>query len=119
MRMVVKIVLALNPMSDLNLAVTSCRHCQHYQGEGRRGGHCQQLGAQVQGAWKSCSLAIPPFSPSWETPQPLVLVKPESILLDEVSAPDETLTLPEPLPILLSEHLVQRHNRDNAELVEL
>lgn len=45
--------------------ISSCRHCQFYQSEGRRGGHCQQLGVPVQGGWKTCSLAIPPFSPSW------------------------------------------------------
>ncbi|EKF03574.1 hypothetical protein FDUTEX481_02479 [Tolypothrix sp. PCC 7601] len=28
---------------------------------------CQQLGAPVQGSWKACSLALPPFAPSWET----------------------------------------------------
>jgi hypothetical protein len=28
---------------------------------------CQQLGARVQAGWKACSLALPPFAPSWET----------------------------------------------------
>ncbi|MDX2216646.1 MAG: hypothetical protein SFY66_25505 [Oculatellaceae cyanobacterium bins.114] len=53
-------------MNTPNLGVSVCRHCQYYRAEGRRGGYCQQLCAEVQGAWKSCSLAIPPFAPNWE-----------------------------------------------------
>lgn len=29
--------------------------------EGRRGGQCGRFGVSVQGNWKSCPLAIPPF----------------------------------------------------------
>jgi hypothetical protein len=54
------------PMNPHNCAVSTCRHCQFYQLEGRRGGYCQQLGVPVQSSWKSCSLAIPPFAPTWE-----------------------------------------------------
>jgi hypothetical protein len=43
-----------------------CRHCRHYRPEGRRGGHCGLLGADVQGDWAACHLAVPPFAPSWE-----------------------------------------------------
>jgi hypothetical protein len=53
-------------MRKVNGGVSACRHCQYYLAEGRRGGQCQQLGAPVQGAWKACPLAIPPFAPSWE-----------------------------------------------------
>jgi hypothetical protein len=53
-------------MNTSKVGVSSCRHCQYYRAEGRRGGHCQQLGAQVQGGWRACSLAIPPFAPAWE-----------------------------------------------------
>jgi hypothetical protein len=28
---------------------------------------CQQLGAPVKASWNACSLALPPFAPSWET----------------------------------------------------
>ena len=28
---------------------------------------CQQFGSPVQAGWKACSLALPPFAPSWET----------------------------------------------------
>ena len=54
-------------MSNFEPVVSVCRHCQSYRLEGRRGGHCGQLGSLVQGAWKACSLAIPPFAPSWES----------------------------------------------------
>ncbi|MEB3209902.1 MAG: hypothetical protein VKL39_01045 [Leptolyngbyaceae bacterium] len=53
-------------MTTINPSVSVCRHCQHYRLEGRRGGHCQQLGAPVQARWKSCRLAVPAFAPSWE-----------------------------------------------------
>lgn len=53
-------------MKPVNEVTSSCRHCQSYQSEGRRGGHCQQLGVPVQGGWKACSLAVAPFAASWE-----------------------------------------------------
>ncbi len=28
---------------------------------------CQQLGVPVKAGWKACSLALPPFAPSWES----------------------------------------------------
>jgi hypothetical protein len=54
-------------MKPNKFLTSACRYCRHYQPEGRRGGMCQQLGAPVQGTWKACSLALPPFAPSWET----------------------------------------------------
>ncbi|HEY9816884.1 MAG TPA: hypothetical protein V6D20_13960 [Candidatus Obscuribacterales bacterium] len=48
-------------------SVSACRHCQHYVTEGRRGGQCQQLGSPVKGSWRACSLALPPFAPTWES----------------------------------------------------
>ncbi|MGB3492818.1 MAG: hypothetical protein WBA57_08820 [Elainellaceae cyanobacterium] len=56
-------------MTPLNSAVSVCRNCQHYAGQGRRGGQCNRLGAPVSGSWSSCSLAIPPFAPTWEMPE--------------------------------------------------
>lgn len=47
--------------------INSCRNCRHFAPQGRRGGVCQQLGAPVRGGWKACSLAVPPFAPSWES----------------------------------------------------
>ncbi|NJN23624.1 MAG: hypothetical protein HC810_03515 [Acaryochloridaceae cyanobacterium RL_2_7] len=43
-------------------APLACRHCRHYQFEGRRGGQCQQLGVPVKGEWQPCSLITPNFS---------------------------------------------------------
>ncbi|BAY27914.1 hypothetical protein NIES2100_77410 [Calothrix sp. NIES-2100] len=54
-------------MKPNKFLTSACRYCRHYQPEGRRGGTCQQLGAPVQGTWKACSLALPPFAPSWES----------------------------------------------------
>lgn len=53
-------------MSHLASQVSVCRRCHFYNSEGRRGGSCQRLSVQVQGNWKSCQLAIPPFAPTWE-----------------------------------------------------
>lgn len=53
-------------MKTSNCQSSSCRHCRFYTPEGRRGGNCQQLGVLVRGGWKACSLALPPFAPSWE-----------------------------------------------------
>lgn len=52
-------------MAPLKNSSSCCRHCRHYQPEGRRGGHCQQLGVQVQGSWDACSLACLAFTSSW------------------------------------------------------
>ena len=54
-------------MKPNNFLTSACRYCRHYKPEGRRGGMCQQLGAPVQASWKACTLALPPFAPSWET----------------------------------------------------
>lgn len=53
-------------MKAIKLLASSCRSCRYYSPEGRRGGACQQLGVPVRGNWKSCSLSLPPFAPSWE-----------------------------------------------------
>lgn len=34
---------------------------------------CQQLGVPVKANWKACSLALPPFAPSWESLEQLWL----------------------------------------------
>ena len=51
-------------MKTLNLPISSCRFCQYYQSEGRRGGMCQQLGVPVRATWKACACAMPTFSSS-------------------------------------------------------
>ena len=54
-------------MKTIKSLTSACRYCRYYNPQGRRGGVCQQLGAPVQGNWKACSLAIPPFAPSGES----------------------------------------------------
>jgi hypothetical protein len=54
-------------MKNIKSFTSACRYCRHYQPEGRRGGTCGQLGAPVQGSWKACCFALPPFTPSWES----------------------------------------------------
>ena len=46
------------------LLTSVCRYCSYYKPQGRRGGMCKQLGVPVQGKWKACVLATPPFSSS-------------------------------------------------------
>ncbi|MBV8885241.1 MAG: hypothetical protein JO235_14770 [Chroococcidiopsidaceae cyanobacterium CP_BM_RX_35] len=52
-------------MKPLNFLTSACRYCRFYQPEGRRGGVCLSLGVPVQGCWKACVLAKPPFAPTW------------------------------------------------------
>lgn len=85
-------------MKSLNEAISACRHCRFYQSEGRRGGGCQQLGVPVQGSWKACSLAIPPFATDWKKLAEITDWQPSSsnpadVVTSEVALP--TLTLPE------------------------
>lgn len=53
-------------MNTLTYGTSACQFCRYYQLQGRRGGMCQQLGVPVKAGWKACSLALPPFAPSWE-----------------------------------------------------
>ncbi|MCU0542845.1 MAG: hypothetical protein MUE44_11715 [Oscillatoriaceae cyanobacterium Prado104] len=63
---------------------SACRQCRHYTPEGRRGGLCQRLNVPVQSQWTACSLAAPPFAPSWENIETISLW------------PEKSVTLPEP-----------------------
>ena len=54
-------------MKTATYAISACQFCRYYELQGRRGGTCQQLGVPVKAGWKACSLALPPFAPSWET----------------------------------------------------
>lgn len=60
-------------MTTFNLT-SACRYCRYYQPEGRRGGICQQLGVPVKACWKSCAMAIPPFT-SWESVRDFVFLE--------------------------------------------
>jgi hypothetical protein len=73
--------MALNPVTS------ACKSCRFYTPEGRRGGNCQQLGVPVRGVWKACSLALPPFAPSWES-------------LEEIfNLPSEVINITEAIPL--------------------
>ncbi|MFB2938941.1 hypothetical protein ACE1B6_27120 [Aerosakkonemataceae cyanobacterium BLCC-F154] len=75
--------MALNPVTS------ACKSCRYYTPEGRRGGNCQQLGVPVRGGWKACSLALPPFAPSWESLEEIFNLQSEVLKITEVM-PKET-----------------------------
>ena len=68
-----------------------CRRCRYYDPEGRRGGHCQQLNVTVEGTWSACALAIPPFSPTWENFEDIMLWQQKTLAAMEESALAESL----------------------------
>lgn len=70
----------------VNSVTSACRACRYYTPEGRRGGNCRQLSVPVRGAWKACSLALPPFVPSWEGIEEVLLWQrqKEKLILQEV-----------------------------------
>jgi hypothetical protein len=77
-----------------------CSRCRHYTPEGRRGGHCSQLGVPVQSGWSACSLGVPVFmaavpalDPLELLPQPIEIHFPEPPL-----APDFAPGNPQPVP---------------------
>lgn len=81
-------------MKTLNFPASACRYCRHYCVEGRRGGMCQQLGVPVRGNWKACSLALPPFAPSWESMEEIL--QGEQMLLKEAASVNCSLGSSEP-----------------------
>lgn len=60
-------------MKSPNLLTSTCRYCQCYKPEGRRGGMCQMLGVAVQSKWQACTLALPAFAPSWDLERIMLL----------------------------------------------
>lgn len=52
--------------------INTCRFCQHYAPEGRRGGHCTKLQVEVSADWEACPLAEHPFADQWNDPIPLL-----------------------------------------------
>ncbi|NJL45183.1 MAG: hypothetical protein HC922_04340 [Leptolyngbyaceae cyanobacterium SM2_3_12] len=88
-------------MKSMRCQTSCCSRCRHYTPEGRRGGHCSQLGVPVQGRWTACSLSAPVFlTPMPETssvellPQPLEIYFPSPQMETlEVSARSERVPL--------------------------
>lgn len=59
-------------MKSSDPQTSACRRCRYYVPQGRRGGHCSQLNASVQGSWKACSLSAPVFGTTWKLERMLV-----------------------------------------------
>lgn len=89
-------------MKTVNFLTSACRYCRFYKPEGRRGGLCQQLGVPVSGSWKSCSLALPPFAPSWENLEGIVIWT------------NETLKVPDAVPSSCSMESSQTENLEES-----
>jgi len=100
-------------MKTPNVLTSACRSCRYFQPEGRRGGLCQQLGAPVRGSWKACSLALPPFAPSWERLEGIMLLSDEPLKLQDTKATtysiescgsnvseEKPVSTPNPAPVL-------------------
>ena len=82
-------------------SVSNCRSCRYDTPEGRRGGHCQQLGAPVCSQWKACSLAFPPFAPSWEHLEDFVsLSSDDAILHDAMFVKADSSTVQSPIAVI-------------------
>lgn len=78
-------------------ATSACRACRYYTPEGRRGGFCQQLSVPVRGSWQACSLAIPPFAPSWEGREEILIWQQEmAILRERLPLEDSPLEVEQP-----------------------
>ncbi len=73
-------------MKTSNFLTSSCRFCRYYQTEGRRGGMCQQLGVPVRAEWKACSLAVAPFTQTWESLEKVVKLEKSLVLECPVEA---------------------------------
>ena len=74
-------------MEASHTLTSSCRCCQYYTPEGRRGGNCSQLQVPVKGNWKACQLGMTAFSMSWEEAQKVVVLT------------EKTQPLPEAVPV--------------------
>ena len=71
-------------MKTLNSSTSLCRNCRYYAPEGRRGGYCSQLNVAVQSGWKACTIAIPPFTPNWESIEDIMLWQRKTLAIQDV-----------------------------------
>lgn len=69
-------------MDSSDNLTSTCRCCQYYTPEGRRGGQCQQLHVPVKGGWRACQLAIPAFAMSWEIKEIMEIQHQPAVLKD-------------------------------------
>nr|WP_228060944.1 MULTISPECIES: hypothetical protein [unclassified Coleofasciculus] len=74
---------------------------------------CQQLGVPVKAGWKACSLALPPFAPSWESLEQIwqdrkLTFKPNKLAvncLQEPSQPTHAVEKSSSLPEILTDEV--------------
>lgn len=84
-----------NVMKETNFLNLSCRHCRHYQPEGRRGGSCEILGVSVDSSWKACTLASSPFEKAFTDLNPnLTNLNTALTTLEEIVHLETALSLP-------------------------
>lgn len=69
-------------MKSSHCAISTCKNCQCFRAEGRRGGTCEQLNTFAAPDWKACPLAIPAFESLesnlegyGQVPSPLVVLE--------------------------------------------
>lgn len=80
--------------------ISHCRFCKHYNPAGRRGGHCESLGAMVRGNWQACPLAIPTFSPLWSELQEAIEHQLHPVSTPEIHPVSVTETAPDQVEVL-------------------
>jgi len=79
-------------MQPSTSSTSACRHCRSYVPQGRRGGHCKQLNVAVQSSWKACTLAIPPFTPTWENIEELMVWQQQALAVQSIPpCPEESV----------------------------
>ncbi|MEC4804683.1 MAG: hypothetical protein SAJ72_10545 [Jaaginema sp. PMC 1080.18] len=68
-------------MKPANFSTSTCRLCNYYTPEGRRGGVCRQLGVEVRGCWRACCLGTPAFTKTISLRQEITRLE-QSLTLD-------------------------------------
>ena len=85
---------------SLHPIASACRSCRYYTPEGRRGGHCQQLGVPVRGGWEACAIAIPAFAPTGENLEKMLwdneILKLQQMRPLKTSSDNQLLDTPQP-----------------------
>jgi len=72
-------------MKTSSSSISSCRHCQFYLPEGRRGGVCKKLNVSVKSRWTACNLATPPFATTWKELESIAIWKQKVLIQEEVA----------------------------------
>lgn len=96
----------------LSTKAINCRHCKHFNPEGRRGGNCQLLGVLVRGSWQACSTSALAFSPAQsrlekkvtqpeklQIAQLIELIPSQKLVVEQLAKRDPELAISKPLPV--------------------